>query len=78
MLDWMSKLAKRNPSIQKFHCDKHNIDIYIYPVLERGSFIDDNCPDVVIFENTDGTRLLKRYIENKCDYNCPTVQKLLR
>ena len=63
--------------MQNYHCDTHNLNIVVYNKEEENLFIDDNKKEVAIFYNEDGTKYLKRFIMNECDYSCPTIKQIL-
>ena len=63
--------------MSKHHCDVHDLDIVIFDEAETETFVDDNRQEVAIFIDEDGNKYLKRYIANKCDFNCPIIKNLL-
>lgn len=63
--------------MKKYYCNIHKLDIIVYDFGEEHYFIDDNKKEAAIFCDIEGHRYLKRYVMNKCDENCLTIQNLL-
>ena len=57
-------------------CPIHNLNISIYSKEEEQLFIDDNEQESVIFDNGIN-KYLKRFTNNQCDNNCPTIRQIL-